>query len=66
MESENKKANKYYKGMFYFDHTSKRMFVYSLNTNRITLNFANKWSYLIMTLILVLFILGLLFNKKTA
>jgi uncharacterized membrane protein len=60
MEPENKDAEKYYKFLFYFDHTSKKIIIYDPNLNRYTLNFANKWSYLIMSFSLILVLLGVI------
>jgi uncharacterized membrane protein len=57
MESDNKETEKYYKGFFYFDRTTKRIFVYNPYSNRYTLNFVNKWSYVIFSLMIILIIL---------
>jgi uncharacterized membrane protein len=60
METENNKPNGYYKlGLFYYEKNNKRLIVRSPN-NRYTLNFANKWSYLIEGLFFVLIILKIL------
>jgi len=55
MASEKRETDKYYKyGIFYFDHTTKRIFVPDPYINRINLNFANKWSYLIFALLIII------------
>ncbi|SHL98254.1 hypothetical protein SAMN05216524_101409 [Mucilaginibacter sp. OK098] len=56
MESGSEDSKKYYKFIFYFDHTTKKLFVYSPYTNRYTINCANKWSYVIHALILALLV----------
>lgn len=64
MESKNNKPDKYYVGVFYYDNTSKRIFVYDRNANRYTLNFANKWAYVIMALLLIFLVLGIVVRIK--
>ena len=54
MEPENEETKKYYKFLLYFDHTSKKIFVYDPNANRYTLNFANKSSFIILAVILTI------------
>ncbi len=57
MAQEREKEDKYYRFLFYFDRTTKKLFVYDPNANRYTLNFANNWSYLIIAVLLVFMIL---------
>jgi uncharacterized membrane protein len=56
MESKNDGNKRYYKFIFYFDFTTKRLFVYSPYTNRYTVNSANNWSYLVYALVLALLV----------
>ncbi|SDT67264.1 hypothetical protein SAMN05216490_4776 [Mucilaginibacter mallensis] len=49
--------DKYYKFLFYFDRTTKKIFVYDPVANRYTLNFANGWSYVIFAIIMVFVVL---------
>jgi uncharacterized membrane protein len=60
MEPKNENDKKYYRFLFYYDQTSKKIFVYDPNANRYTLNFANKWSYVIIAFIVILGVLGIL------
>ena len=60
MEENNNKTYGYYKfGIFYFDENNKRLFALTPN-NRYTLNFANKWSYLLFAIFNIVFILKIL------
>jgi uncharacterized membrane protein len=60
MEDNNNKPNGYYKfGLFYYEENNKRLFVRSAN-NRYTLNFANKWSYLLEAIFFIVVILKIL------
>jgi len=60
MGKEGEKEDKYYRFLFYFDRTTKKLFVYDPNSNRYTLNFANGWSYLISAVLLIFVILCIL------
>ena len=55
-EDDNEESGGCYKfGIFYFDKTKKNVFV--MSQNRLTLNFANKWSYLVLAIIVLFLIL---------
>jgi uncharacterized membrane protein len=54
MKPENNRPSKFYKGIFYFDYTTNKLFIPDPNTNRMTFNYANKWSYP-LTILMVLF-----------
>ena len=58
MTFKDRDSDKYYVGIFYFDHTTKKLFVYEPDANRYTLNYANKWAYFITAIIILFFILG--------
>jgi len=60
MDDNNKQPNGYYKfGLFYYEENNKRLIVRSPN-NRYTLNFANKWSYVIEVLFFIFVVLKIL------
>ena len=65
MEPENENSKRYYKFLLYFDHTSKNIFVYDPNVNRYTLNFANKFSFVILAIIWTLIILTFIFKYES-
>jgi len=58
MNDEKRKEDKYYRFLFYFDHTTTKLIVYDPDANRYTLNFANKWSYLILFVLFAFMILA--------
>lgn len=60
MEENNKESYGYYKfGIFYYEKNNKRLIVRSPN-NRYTLNFANKWAYVIDGIFFIIIILRIL------
>lgn len=60
MEEETKEPSGYYKfGLFYFEENNKRLIVRS-PSNRYTLNFTNKWSYVLEAIFFIVVILKIL------
>lgn len=60
MEENEKKSFGYYKfGIFYYEENNKRLIVRSPN-NRYTLNFANKWAYVLEGVFFIIVILKIL------
>lgn len=60
MEPIEKNSEGYYKlGIFYCEENNKRLIIRNPN-NRFCLNHANKWSYLIDSLFILIFILKML------
>jgi uncharacterized membrane protein len=60
MEENEKKAIGYYKfGIFYYEENNKRLIVRSPN-NRYTLNFANKWAYVLEGVFFIIMIFRIL------
>ncbi|NHA08047.1 hypothetical protein G7092_29875 [Mucilaginibacter sp. HC2] len=59
-EGPNDGPQGYYKfGLFYYEKSNKRLIVLSPN-NRYTLNFANKWAYVLEALFFIIVILKIL------
>lgn len=60
MEEKDETPKGYYKfGVFYYEKNNKRLIVRSPN-DRFTLNFANKWSYVIEVLFFIVAVLKIL------
>jgi len=60
---DNQNNGHYKLGLFYYDKSNKNLIVRSPN-NRYTLNFANKWAYIIEAAFLVVFILKILVASR--